>query len=75
MLLSGAGRMNALDWREDLTRAWVNSVPQGWFGQLPAGLSVKVCVCHQEGLPRLAGSRRRIAGREVRAAQLAKEKG
>lgn len=29
--------------------------------QLPTGLSIKVCVCHEEGLPRLAGSRRRTA--------------
>lgn len=63
MLLSSAGRVKALDRRVDLSHAKVNSVPQGWFGQLPSGLSVKVCVCHQDGLSRLAQSGRRVAGR------------
>lgn len=49
MLLSSAGRVKALDRRVDLSLARVNSVPQGWFGQLPTGLSVKVCVCHKAG--------------------------
>ena len=75
MLLSGAGRVNALDRREDLSHAWVNSVPQGWFGQLPSGLSVKVCICHREDLPRLAESRRTTAGRELTVKEVAKEKG
>lgn len=75
MLLYGAGRANVLDGRENLSHTWVNSVPQGWFHQLPTDLSVKLCVCHREGLSRLAGSRRRTAGRELTAIQLAKEKG
>lgn len=49
MLLSSASRVKALDRRVDLSHARVNSVPQGWFGQLPTGLSVKVCVCYQAG--------------------------
>lgn len=74
-LLSSAGRVNALGRRVDLSLARVNSVPQGWFGHLPLGLSVEVCVCHQDGLSRLAQSRRRIAGKELTAKGFAKERG
>lgn len=49
MLLSSAGRLKALDRRLDLNCGRINSIPQGWFGQLPTSLSVKVCVCHQPG--------------------------
>lgn len=74
-LLSSAGRVIALDRRVDLSLAGVNSVPQGWFGLLPTGLSVKVCVCHQDGLSQLAQSRRGIAGKELTAKRFAKERG
>lgn len=74
MLLSSAGRVNARNRREDLSHAWVNSVPQAWFCQLPTGLSVKVCLCHREGLPGLAGSRR-TAGRELTVEEVAKDEG
>lgn len=69
MLLSSAGRVKAVDRGVDLSHARVNSVPQGWFGQLLTGLSVKVCVYHQ------AGTERKEQGRELTAKGFAKERG